>query len=247
MTFPASKPLQELDRSIVRYLNLRYLIETLGNGRVTTFASKVGKSRESLARVAGKTYSVDARIGEKLAQDIEKALNLDEGWMDRLHELPKAVPPELSELLAGAKGRLEQDALAIRADGTLPILPWPSAGQVCGSSNAPIPDASAYMLAPVPCRRGFFLEVTGHEYMPYILPGMLLQVDVDRRPTVKEAFERPTFVVVKRNDMDSPIVRQVKCIGDLLLYASVSHEDPYPFYDPSDWEYGGMVVMRLIP
>lgn len=243
----AMQAMQDLDRSIVRYLNLRHLIETIGNGKVTTFAARVGKSRENIARVGGKNYNPEQRIGERFCSDIEIALNLEEGWMDRFHALPKQVPQELLQLLAGSQNRLAQDALRLRADGTLPIVGWDVAGQLCDGVLAAIPDSGSYMLAPVHCRRGYFLQVNTTEYMPYMLPGMLLQIDPDRRPSPQEAFERPTFVVVKRPELVAPVIRHVQSWGDLVLYAAVGDVDLTPFGDPTEWGYGGMVVMRLIP
>lgn len=245
---PPVKNKNSLERGDIRYLNLRYLIDSLSNGSVTDFAERVGKSRESVARFATKKHLPSHVIGDKFAEDIERALTLDSGWMDQMHGLlPNSVPPELIGLLQAAPQRLAEDALSFYAPGTLPIIDWATAGTLIDGGGIDLPPPKDFMLAPVPTKRGYFLQVNVSDYMPYIMAGMLLQVDQDKHPTAEDALARPTFVLVKRPDNRLPVLRLVRAYGDLLLYGSVTEIDPTPYYDPSEWQYGGMVVMRLIP
>ena len=237
----------EFSRSVLRYLNVRCLIERETNGNVSAFAEKIGKTRESLARSAGKKYHPDQRIGDNLAEDIEAALGLADGYLDRFHSLPREVPPELLALLASARERFAQTSVTVRVPGTLPVVDWNDAGRLIDKEIKGFTDTHAYMLAPVQCEKGFFLQITSNEYQPFILPGMLLQVDMERKPTAEEAVQRPVFVLVKRPELELPVLRLVRAFGDLILYTSVTDPDPIPYYSPDEWEYGGMVVMRLIP
>lgn len=236
-----------LNRSAVRYVNVRLLIEGLDQGNLSAFAERVGKGRETLARVAGRKYHNNQRIGDKLAEDIEAALQLADGYLDRLHSLPDAIPPELLALLGGSAERLERDSISIQASEMLPVLDWTAAGQLISGELTSIPPAARYMLAPVNSVRGYFLQVNVNDYMPYILPGMLLQVETERQPTVAEIMERNVFVLVKRPEDRIPVLRRARAIGDLILYGPVNESDPIGLVDTEDWIYGGMIVMRLIP
>lgn len=239
-----------VERPVIRYLNLRYLVESMADGNISAFADLVGKTRTNVARYGGKNYNHDSAIGERWARDIEDALELGRGWMDTIHQLPKEVPAELLALLQGAKGRLSNDVLKARVDGTFPVVDSVmTAGLIDGKVEAgqqPI----GYMMATIPSARGYYLKVDDNAYAPSILPGMLLQVDPDRRPTVEEVTSRPVFVVLTRDDVPHAVVRLVHQMGDLQLYGPVNGDidnDPTPYVDPDEWDYGGMVVMRLIP
>lgn len=241
------KGIEGLDRALIRYLNLRHLIEEKAEGNVTAFSELVKKPRESVARYGGKQYKPDVRMGDKFAEDIEAAFQLGSGWMDTYHAMPKAVPPELTQLLAGSAGRLKNDALHTKMPGLLPILDWPVAGRIIKGELKDIPEGEDYMLAPVPVRRGFFLPINVADFMPYIMAGMLLQIDMDKRPSAEEAVQRPTFVLVMRPGDHLPTLRLVRAYGDLVLYGPVNEPDHTPFLDPEEWVYGGLIVMRLIP
>lgn len=238
---------QELNRAVIRYVNVRLLINSMDQGNISAFAERIGKTREAIAKIAGKKFNEDQRIGDRLAEDIEAALQLDDGFLDRLHQLPAEVPPELIELLRGSEERLKRDAISIQTSEVLPILDWATAGQLISGELTSIPKAERNMLAPVSCDRGFFLQVNVNDYMPYIIPGMLLQIDTERRPTPDEVISRPIFVLVKRPEDRLPVLRLARAFGDLILYGAVAEPDPFQLVDPDDWQYGGMVVMRLVP
>lgn len=226
-----------MNRSVIRYLNLRLLIETKAGDSISAFADLVNKQRETLARVGTKKrFNPDVTIGERLAEDIEAALGLGAMWMDTFHSFPKHLPPELASL------RKE-----FESSHPLPVLDWATAGRILNEDLTTIPADSASLLASTTNQRGFFLQVDVDEYMPHVLPGMLLEIDRDRQPTQQEADQKTTLVLVRHPDHYLFMIRRVSVIDNKMLYVPVSAHDPFQNTEPSDWSYGGLVVMRLMP
>lgn len=65
----------------IRRTNLQSLVDTLG---LATFAERVGRSKTQISSLTTGWRN----LGEKLARDFERSLDLEEGYFDRVSNKP---------------------------------------------------------------------------------------------------------------------------------------------------------------
>lgn len=72
--------------SAIRRANLQRLVAAEPNGNQSAFAAKVGRSASAINQ-----YLHSKNMGGRFARDLESALKLSPGWMDREHGTPAPV------------------------------------------------------------------------------------------------------------------------------------------------------------
>lgn len=70
-----------MDNRVIRYTNVRYLVDLIGG--VSNFADKINKSQSQASQFAG-TNPIKG-IGNKIAREIESAFVKEYGWLDVAH------------------------------------------------------------------------------------------------------------------------------------------------------------------
>lgn len=107
-----------MDVSEVRLINVRALIEK--SGGQAQFAEKIGRDASYVSQIAGKNPRKP--IGDKIARHIERAFNLQRGWLDSLrdkstiqqinHVTLEAVIAEIETVIASKNVTLSPDKYA---------------------------------------------------------------------------------------------------------------------------------------
>lgn len=232
---------------LLRYVNLRLLIERESKGSVTAFAARHGLNRASLARVASRKHIPDDKIGEDMAAKIEEVAGLELGWLSRFwDERPKDLCSDAAKLLDNILPQLQIEGLKRQLSGTLPILRMQDAGSLLGGRLLANMEPQGYLMAPLPSGKGdYFLAVDTDNYSDYLPKGMLAQIMAGRLPTAEEAYFDPILVLVKWPEDALPTFLIARSYGDLLTYGPVSPTDDVKYSTLDGWQVGGMVVSTV--
>ena len=150
---------RQIDRN--RLDNLGRLIAEAGSAEA--LARRSGSSSPYLSQIRGGTPYPSGRrrrVGDQLAEKLERAMDKPEGWMDEAHD----------DADDGAPGA------SWTAGGGCPLISWVQAG---AWTRAPeFPDAEARLHCPARCGPGtFVLRVRGESMAPRFEDGDLIYVD----------------------------------------------------------------------
>jgi len=214
---------RQIDRR--RLDNLGRLINEAGSAEA--LARRSGSSSPYLSQIrAGTPYPSGRRrrVGDQLAEKLERAMRKPEGWMDEAHD----------DADAGAPGALWT------AGGGCPLISWVQAGAWTG---APVfPDAEAWLHCPARCGPDtFVLRVRGESMAPRFEDGDLIYVDpgVDARSG--------SFVVVRDGAGEATFKQLVEEDGRRYLRAA-NPDWPHPIVEARpDAAVCGVVVFRGAP
>ena len=209
---------RRIDRN--RLDNLRRLIAEAGSAEA--LARRSGSSSPYLSQIqAGTRYPSGRRrrLGDQLAEKLERSMGKPDGWMDEAHD---------------------EDGASWAAGGGCPLISWVQAG---AWTEAPeFADAEARLHCPARCGPDtFVLRVRGESMAPRFLDGDLIYVDpgVDARSGA--------YVVVRDGAGEATFKQLVEEDGRRYLRAA-NPDWPNPIVETrSDAAVCGVVVFRGAP
>ena len=184
----------------VRFRNLELLITEAGS--VAELARTAGTNNSYLSQVRHRTRTPNGtprRVGDALAEMLERGMQKPEGWMDEPHE-QEAPDAGTGHSLYG-----EADTRSL-----CPLISWVQAGEWTETSRNPVPEYEAKLVpCPVRCsRRTFVLQVHGISMEPQFREGDLIFVD----PEVAPAHGK--YVVVRLDGSDETTFKQLVIEGE---------------------------------
>ena len=210
---------RQIDRN--RLDNLARLIAEAGSAEA--LARRSGSSSPYLSQIRGGTPYPSGRrrrLGDQLAEKLERAMKKPEGWMDEAHDHDEAAP--------GASWT---------AGGGCPLISWVQAGAWTGAPE--FPDAEARLHCPARCGpETFVLRVRGESMAPRFDDGDLIYVD----PGVEA--RSGSFVVVRDGAGEATFKQLVEEDGRRYLRAA-NPDWPNPIVEARpDAALCGVVVFR---
>lgn len=122
-----------MDNRTIRYNNVRYLVDLIGG--VSNFAEKIGKGQSQVSQFAG-TNPIKG-IGNKIAREIEAALQKDHGWLDVAHPELWESHGDMRPTQSQSMGDMTQSQGFVPPAGTelidvphlsMPVISWVQAG-----------------------------------------------------------------------------------------------------------------------
>lgn len=184
----------------IRLANLEQLIREAGS--VADLAEAAGTNKSYLSQVRNQTLTPSGkprRIGDELAEMLERGMDKLEGWMDESH--PLEGEPEIP-----GKGPYGEPYVR----NLCPLLSWVQAGAWTETHKGYVPDYDTELLpCPVRCsRKTFVLKVRGISMEPRFREGDLIFVD----PEVSPAHGK--FVVVLLEDSNETTFKQLVVEGE---------------------------------
>ncbi len=176
-----------------RYKNVRTLLEARAL-KLSQFAELLGKSPGQISAFAG--INPHKNIGDKIAREIEKALNLPKGYLDSSHETNASI---------------------IQPTGRrLPVIGSVTAGIFCEAFDEFHPGcADEWLEAPGPVGpNAFILRIEGISMLPKFLDGDKVVID----PSLEAS--PGCYVVAKRERDQAVTFKQLRREGsEFFLYA----------------------------
>ena len=164
-----------MDISEIRKANLLELIEIKSNGSQKDFANAVPTAPAYISQIINETIGRNGKpavVGTAMARKIEKAFNLEHGYMDIFHN-------KNEELKFDNNVDLSQK---ISLEGQpIPVISWVAAGSFSGIETVIKDTEIAEWLPPnKDCgKNGYGLKVTGMSMSPYFLPDDRIYVNPD--------------------------------------------------------------------
>ena len=157
----------------IRRQNLEHLIQEAGS--LTELARAAGSNSSYLSQVRNQTRAPSGsprRVGDELAEMLERGMDKPEGWMDESHG-----PQALEETTQSPFGEAPIRTLC-------PLLSWVQAGAWTEVSSDYVPEYDTELYpCPVRCsRRTFVLQVRGISMEPKFSEGDLIFVDPEVAP-----------------------------------------------------------------
>ena len=212
---------RQIDRN--RLDNLARLIAEAGSAEA--LARRSGSSSPYLSQIRGGTPYPSGRrrrLGDRLAEKLERAMEKPEGWMDETHD---------DEGAPGASWT---------AGGGCPLISWVQAGAWTGAPA--FPDAEARLHCPARCGpQTFVLRVQGQSMAPRFEDGDLIYVD----PGL--AAHNGSYVVVRDGTGEATFKQLVEEDGRRYLRAA-NPNWPSPIVEARpDAAVCGVVVFRGAP
>lgn len=210
----------------VRRRALQAVIDQRFGGVQSRFGIAVGRQSDYISRLlAGKK-----QLGERLARDIERALGLELGYLDR--EPVQIKPDLLTDFVLRRRG--------------VPILSWGSLAEKIAQQEKIIDMAStaatdAAQFAPRPAGIGdtvFALPVQGSAMEPEFREKWLVYVDPAVTP------KHGDYVVVLLEGQATPVLRQLQVEGDLNFLRITNSAFPDPMVALGRGQIIGRVVFQ---
>ena len=186
-----------MDISKIRIANLLNLIQLKTSGSQKDFANIAGTSPAYLSQIINGTVGKNgkpAAVGTALARKIEKAFNLEHGWMDVMHGSESTNDKNQPNNNVVISKKLELEGRRV------PVISWVAAGSFC-SVDAFIAGSEVQEWLPPneDCGRdGYGLIIVGSSMSPQFMPEDRIYVNPDI-----QAFD------LKTNDL---VI--VSCLGD---------------------------------
>lgn len=192
-----------MDIANIRRQKIRELIDEKFGGNQSAFARQIGRQADYVSRI----LSGRRGVGEELARDIERKLNLPALWLDGATNV--------------------EPGPYVR--GFVPLISWVQAGHWSEViDNFQPGDAEEWLPCPVPHGpRTFVLRVRGESmFNPYGRPsfqeGDLIFVDPDREPT------NGSLVVVRLDDSKEAMFKKLVIEGDKCYLRALNPAWPEP-------------------
>lgn len=163
-----------MDISEIRRSNLLKLIEQKSSGSQKHFAESVETAAAYLSQIINGTIGRNGKpavVGTPLARKIEKALNLEHGYMDIYHD-------DKQKFLDNNVNLHEKILLEGRP---IPVISWVAAGSF-GSIETVLKDTEIeeYLPPNKDCgRNGYALRVVGNSMSPNFIPEDRIYVNPD--------------------------------------------------------------------
>lgn len=180
-----------MDVRTIRRANLAALVRAHGGNK--PLADAIGTDAAYISQLLSNKTKAD--MGHMLARRIEKALDLEPGWMDQPHTAgpPSRVAEEPPQYLSGARMRLH------------PLISWVQAGDWSDAfEHLTANDAEEWYPCAVRCGpRTFVLRVQGQSMEPRFTDGELIFVDPDAEA------RHGSFVVVRLDDTQQATFKQL--------------------------------------
>ena len=160
-------------QELIRLRNLEHLIREAGS--LTELAKAAGSNSSYISQVRNQTRTPSGtprRVGDELAEMLERGMDKPEGWMDESHE-----PESLATTGESPYGEAPIRTLC-------PLLSWVQAGEWTEVSRDYVPDYDTERYpCPVRCsRQTFVLQVRGISMEPRFREGDLIFVDPEVDP-----------------------------------------------------------------
>ena len=157
----------------IRLQNLEVLIREAGS--LAELARAAGANSSYLSQVRNQTKAPSGaprRVGDELAEMLERGVGKPEGWMDEPHETTPQSEPHQSPY-----GEAPVRTLC-------PLLSWVQAGEWTDMSREYLPEYDTELYpCPVRCSRStFVLQVRGISMEPRFSEGDLIFVDPEVEP-----------------------------------------------------------------
>lgn len=180
-----------MDISEIRKANLLELIKIKAGGSQKAFAEHVGTSPAYLSQLLNNTIGRNgkpASVGAALARKIEKAFDLDHGWMDmyQSHDsFQRAVAFNLHEAEDLTSQYFDNNVdlskkIALEGE-SVPVISWVAAGSFSAIDTVVKDTEITEWLPPnKDCgKNGYGLKVTGVSMSPFFLPDDRIYVNPD--------------------------------------------------------------------
>ena len=160
-------------QELIRLRNLEQLIREVGS--LTELAKAAGSNSSYISQVRNQTRTPNGtprRVGDELAEMLERGMDKPEGWMDESHE-----PESLATTGESPYGEAPIRTLC-------PLLSWVQAGEWTEVYRDYVPDYGTERFpCPVRCsRQTFVLQVRGISMEPRFREGDLIFVDPEVEP-----------------------------------------------------------------
>lgn len=189
-----------MDNKEIRRQNLLHLIDSHKKKGVNQaqFAEKIGVSASYLTQIktGNASKEKDAGIGDNISKRIEAALDLEKGWMDRIHQSKVETP-------IARYGQPNVGEMNIQPT-SVPILSYVQAGKWREAIQSKF-DEYIYSHRPV-SQESFALEVRGLSMLPEFKEGDHIIVD----PNV---FPSPGNYVVAKNGLEEATFKKYRPRG----------------------------------
>ena len=194
----------------IRLRNLERLIHEAGS--VLELAHIAGTNNSYLSQVRHQTRTPSGtprRVGDELAEMLERGMGKPEGWMDESHE------PDTADAEKNAWDEVQVRSLC-------PLISWVQAGEWTETSRDHVPGYETELLpCPVRCsRRTFVLRVRGISMEPRFRDGDLIFVD----PEVTPAHGK--YVVVRLDASNEATFKQLVIEGERQYLKALNPDWP---------------------
>lgn len=196
-----------------RLANLELLITEAGSA--VELARKASANSSYLSQVRCQMLTLKGtprRIGDKLAEKLERALGKPAGWMDENHNcIGEEPPPEYGAAEPGPDPRHLH-----------PLISWVQAGAWTEIMESFTPgDAESYLPCPTSCSRDtFVLRVRGVSMEPKFHEGDLIFVDPDVAPA------HGKYVVVRLDESNEATFKQLIIEGERQYLKALNPDWP---------------------
>ena len=196
----------------IRLQNLELLV--IEAGSLIELARIAGTNNSYLSQVRHQIRTPTGarrRVGDELAERLERGMRKPEGWMDESHE-PEAPPPDPECAPYG-----EADIRSL-----CPLISWVQAGEWTEASRSYVPEYEAELLpCPVRCsHRTFVLHVCGISMEPRFHDGDLIFVD----PEVAAVHGK--YVVVRLDGSHETTFKQLVIEGERQYLRALNPDWP---------------------
>lgn len=167
-----------MDISDIRRANLLKLIETKSVGSQKDFANAVPTAPAYISQIINGTIGRNgkpATVGTSLARKIEKAFDLDHGYMDVAHE------DQSNEVREKLDNNVDLSQKILLQGRRIPVISWVQAGALT-STEIIIKDAEVEEWLPPnedSGRNGYGLRVVGNSMSPKFFPGDRIYINPD--------------------------------------------------------------------
>lgn len=214
----------------IRLQNLEYLIREAGS--LAELARAAGSNSSYLSQVRNQTKAPSGaprRVGDELAEMLERGMGKPEGWMDEPHG-----PQAESETPQSPYGEAPVRTLC-------PLLSWVQAGEWTETSREYLPEYDTELYpCPVHCsRRTFVLQVRGISMEPKFSEGDLIFVD----PEVEA--DHGKYVVVLLEGSDETTFKQLVVEEDRNFLKALNPDWPERLIEVnSNAQICGVVVFK---
>lgn len=214
----------------IRLQNLEYLIREAGS--LAELARATGSNSSYLSQVRNQTKAPSGsprRVGDELAEMLERGTGKPEGWMDEPHG-----PQAESETPQSPYGEAPVRTLC-------PLLSWVQAGEWTETSKEYLPEYDTELYpCPVHCsRRTFVLQVRGISMEPKFSEGDLIFVD----PEVEA--DHGKYVVVLLEGSDETTFKQLVIEGERNFLKALNPDWPERLIEVnSNAQICGVVVFK---
>ncbi len=214
----------------IRLQNLEYLIREAGS--LAELARAAGSNSSYLSQVRNQTRAPSGsprRVGDELAEMLERGTGKPEGWMDEPHG-PQTEPESPQSPYGEAPVRT-----------LCPLLSWVQAGEWTETSKGYLPEYDTELYpCPVYCSRSTFaLQVRGISMEPKFSEGDLIFVD----PEVEA--DHGKYVVVLLEGSDETTFKQLVVEGERNFLKALNPDWPERLIEVnSNAQICGVVVFK---